>query len=248
MTPHARRRALRSRSAIALLAGAAVAALAASAPSDNEHGTAVRRMIRPVLTTGEAVSAVRIERSDPFGGPPERERGRVWYLPGRGIRYRSEGGRGQDLVADPSRDIFQVYSRSQRVVYKGPFDRAPARLQSIVLHPDDLLAKPLRAVPEKRRIGGSVRAGYRLREGALGDSLREWSVWVGGDTKTGVLRWVSVASDIDTLSIEFERFALASKARPEDLTQNVPPGTKVESLDAREIFKDGRSDRDGESR
>jgi hypothetical protein len=234
-------------SALALFAAATFTAAAAPPSGDNEHGAAVRRMIRPVLTAGEAVSSVRIERSDPFGGPPERERGRVWYVPGRGIRYKSETDRGQDMVADKSLDLFQIYSPSQRVVYKGPFERAPSRLQAIVLEPDDLLAKPLRAAPEKRRIGGADRPGYRLREGALGDSLREWSVWVGGDAKTGVLRWVSVASDIDTLSIEFERFTLPAKARLADLSQNVPRGTKVESLDAREIWKDGKSGR-GEQR
>ena len=239
----------RSPSALVGLLAVAVLVSAAAAPREGDHGAAVQRMIRPVVTAGEAVTNVRIERSDPFGGPPERERGRLWYLPGRGIRYRSEAGRGQDVIADKARDAFQLYSPAQRVVYRGPFERAPGRLKALIVDPDAILSKPLQAVPERRRIGGADRAGYRLRDGALGDSLREWSVWVGGDSKTGLPRWVSIASDIDTLSIEFERFTLRSTARAGDLALELPPGTKVESLDAREIWKDGgKGPGKGESR
>jgi len=228
--------------ALAAVFTAGLLASAAAAPREGDHGAAVQRMIRPVLTAGETVADVRIERSDPFGGHPERERGRLWYLPGRGIRYRSEARQGQDVIVDRARDAFQLYSAAQRVVYRGPFERAPTRLKALVLHPDDLLSKPLLAVPERRRIGGAERAGYRLRDGALGDSLREWSVWIAGDSKTGLPRWVSIASDIDTLSIEFERFTMRSTARPGDLALDLPPGTKVESLDARELFQDHGQD------
>ena len=220
----------------------------AAAPGDTGHGATVQRMLRPVVTAAEAVADVRMERSDPFGGHPERERGRLWYLPGRGIRYRSEGGRGQDVIADKARDVFQLYSPKQKAVYRGPFERAPSRLQALVLRPGDIVGKPIQAVPERRRIGGVERAGYRLRDGALGDSLREWSVWIAGDAKTGLPRWISVASDIDTLSIEFERFTLRSKARPADLALDVPAGTKVESIDARGLLEEGEGAGRGESR
>ena len=233
---------------MAALALVTLTCVAAASPEEREAGSAVQRMLRPVLTAAEAVASVRIERSDPFGGPPERERGRLWLLPKLGIRYRTDGARGQDLVADKSRDAFQIHTPAQRTLHKGPFERAPARLRSLILNPDEILTKQVEAVPERRRVGGSVRSGYRLREGALGDASREWSVWVAGDSKSGLPRWVSVASDIDTLSIEFEKFTLRSTARAADLTLQIPPGTTVESLDARELLEDKGGSRKGETR
>ena len=83
---------------VALSAIAVSAAPPAASRRDADPEEAVHAMLRPMASAPEATARVSIERSDPFGGPPEVERGRLWYLPGRGLRYKSEGKGGHEMV------------------------------------------------------------------------------------------------------------------------------------------------------
>jgi len=160
-------------------------------------------MIRRVLAAPEATARVTIERSDPFGGAPARERGRVWFLPGRGLRYRSAEKGGQDVVIDRAKDSFTMYSPQEEVLYRGAYGRAPARLRRLIAEPEQSTATNLSPVAERRTIRGARRDGHRLRAAALGDSAGKVSVWISRDSDSGLPRFVSIASDVDTVLVEF---------------------------------------------
>ena len=102
-----RARAGRGHRVLALLSCMALS-WGAGGASSGDGPEAAAAMIRRVLTAPEATARVTIERSDPFGGSPARERGRVWFLPGRGLRYRSLEKGGQDVVIDRSKDSFNT--------------------------------------------------------------------------------------------------------------------------------------------
>jgi hypothetical protein len=206
----------------------------------------VRASFRRVLASQEARALMAIERSDPFGGEPSRENGSVWILPGRGLRYRSSASGGQEIVIDRQKELFLLYSPSERTVYRAPYSRAPARLRRLVAEPEQFLRARLDARAEPRSIRGRVRDGYRLRGGSLGDSLPEVSVWMSRDRGTGLPHWVSIASPTDTVWIEFRNWNLAARARPGDLALSAPPGTKEAPLDPRELLERGGGS--GESR
>jgi hypothetical protein len=158
-------------------------------------------ILRPVVTAPEVTSRVLLERSDPFGGPPAREHGRLWYLPGRGLRYRSDKKNGQDFLIDRTQGTFLLYNPADTVVYRAPFDRAPVRLRRLIVEPERILEKNLRAVPERRVIHGVARDGYRLKSESLGDSLREVSTWIGADPKSGLPRWIAVDSEAESVLV-----------------------------------------------
>jgi len=139
---------------------------AASRP-DVDPEEAVHAMLRPMAKAPEATARVWMERSDPFGGPPDVERGRLWYLPGRGLRYQSERKGGHDMVIDRERDAFLVYSPAERLVYRAPFARSPLQIRRLIADPEQILAKDLRSTPERRVIRGTTRSGYRLRPASL---------------------------------------------------------------------------------
>jgi hypothetical protein len=194
-------------------------------------------MIRRVLAAPEATARLTIERSDPFGGPPTRERGRIWFLPGRGLRYRSSERGGQDIVIDRAREAFLLYSPAEEVVYRGPYDRAPSRLRRLIAEPERALPASLRPTAERRVVGGRARDGYHLRTASLGDSLPEISVWVSGDAGSGFPRWIALATDVDTVTVEFRDWTLLSAARASDLALSAPRGTREEPLDPRELLE-----------
>lgn len=231
-------------SLFALAAGLALAA-SFTPTSGADAGKPVDAMLRRVVTAPEVTSRVILERSDPFGGPPDRERGRIWYLPGRGLRYRSEKKGGQDLVIDRERDAFLLYSPSERVVYRAPFARAPLHLRRLIAEPERVLEEDLRATPERRIIHGTERSGYRLRPASRGDSLQDVTTWIAADPKTGLPRWIAVCSEAESVLVELEGLAIRGAARPADLSVSAPKGTREEPLDPRELL--GREDR-GESR
>src|SRR5690349_23593585 len=99
-------RALAPRVAMSILATAWLLSFARIAVGADD---AVTKSLRRVLTAPEAVANVVLERSDPFGGPPERERGQVWYVPGRGLRYRADGSHGIQLGLDREGDRMLLY-------------------------------------------------------------------------------------------------------------------------------------------
>src|SRR6185436_3381874 len=76
----------------------------------------VDRMLARLLRAPEFRSRVVITRSDPFGGPPEHSAGRVWFLPGRGLRFHSEERGGEDIVLDREKGVFLVYRPSEQTV------------------------------------------------------------------------------------------------------------------------------------
>lgn len=217
---------------------------AASAPGTGDPDAAVTEMIRRVVEAPEVTSRLVIERSDPFGGPPDMERGRLWYLPGRGLRYRSDGRGGQDVVLDRELDAFLLYSPTDKVIYRAPFARAPATLRRLVAEPERVLKTTFRAVSERRRIHGITRSGYRLRRAALGDSLPEVAMWIAGDPASGLPRWLSIVSDADSVLIELRDLSVRGSAKPKDLELSAPKGTVEEPLDPREFLGKGS----GESR
>jgi hypothetical protein len=225
---------------MATLVGPTVAPLRADDPEDSVHA-----MLRPLVTTGEATSHVLLERSDPFGGPPDRERGRIWYLPGRGFRYRSERRAGQDVAIDREHDAFLLYSPSEHRVYRAPFARAPIRIRHLIVDPERILAKDLHATPERRTIHGVTRSGYRLRTTSLGDSSATVSTWIAADPRTGLPRWIAIESEADSVLVELQDLTLQKTAKPHDITISAPKGTPEEPLDPRDLL--GAPDR-GESR
>lgn len=232
-----RARARRTRGAALL---AALALLGAASPEED-----VRASFRRILTAPEARASMTIERSDPFGGEPSRERGSLWILPGRGLRYRSSLRGGQEVVIDREREAFLLYSPSERTVYRAPYSRAPARLRRLIAEPERFLRADLNATPERRLVGGRERDGFRLRGVSVGDSLPEVSVWMERDRATGFPRWVTVSSSTDTVSIEFGDWTIAPRPRAADLAVSAPAGTKEAPLDPRELLERRNS---GESR
>jgi len=224
---------------------AAAVWLAAGPTWGADPDEAVHAMLRPVVTAPEVTSRVLLERSDPFGGPPQREHGRLWYLPGRGLRYRSDKKNGQDLLIDRTQGAFLLYNPVDTVVYRAPFDRAPATLRRLVVEPEGILEKNLRAAPERRVIHGVARDGYRLKSESLGDSLSQVSTWIGADPKSGLPRWIAVDSEAESVLVELETLARKDTARPADLVLGAPRGTREEPLDPRDLLG---GDRGGESR
>src|SRR5262249_24569293 len=122
---------------------------------------AVERMLARLLRAPEFASRVFLTRSDPFGGPDEVTEGRVWFLPGRGLRFRSVERGGEDIVADKEKGTFLVYRPAERTVYRADWERAPARMRQLVTEPERLLDADYRAVRERRRVAGAWREGYR---------------------------------------------------------------------------------------
>lgn len=180
-----------------------------------------------------------IERSDPFGGEPSREAGRIWLIPGRGLRFQSSAPGGQEIVIDRVKEVFLLYSPSEQTVYRAPYTRAPARLRRLVAEPERFLRAGLEARAERRSIRGRPQDGYRIRGGSLGDSLPEVSVWMSRERGTGLPHRVSISSPTDTIWIEFRDWSLAPRARPADLTLSAPAGTREAPLDPRELLRQG---------
>ncbi|HEY7727052.1 MAG TPA: hypothetical protein VID50_01215, partial [Candidatus Eisenbacteria bacterium] len=143
--------------------GAAVLGAALAAGSD----TAVDRMVRPLIEAPAVTAQVVLERSDPFGGPPEQTRGRLWYQPGRGLRVRFERGGGEEILADRSKGAFLLYRAAEGTIYRAPWERAPARIRRLIESPERVLESDLRARPERRSMSGAPRDGYRLRDASL---------------------------------------------------------------------------------
>lgn len=222
----------------ALFAGAVLAILAfsaRSAPATSADEEA-RAMIRPLLSAGEVVAGVTLERSDPFGGPPDRQTGTLWFIPGRGLRYRSTGKNAQDILADRERQAFFLYDKSQGRVYRAPFERAPARIRSLILDPEETVNRDLRAVPETRTIAGRSRAGYRVRSAGSPEST-DVSVWIAADPAKKIPRWIAFASDAESLLVELRDVTLRKTPRPSDLALSAPKGTPEETLDPRELLR-----------
>lgn len=222
----------------AVFAGIGIAAcLAAGSGASPRGGTpAVERMLRPLVEARSATARVILERSDPFGGPPERTSGRLWYQPGRGLRVRFERGGGEEIVADHARGELLLYRPAEKTIYRAPWERTPARLRRIVEEPSRLLESDLHARPERLAVLGSLREGQRLHQAALGDSTAALSLWIGPDTRTGLLRWIAITAPEDTVWIELRGLALRGTASDRDLVLSAPRGTPVEPLDPRELL------------
>lgn len=221
---------------LAIAAGLAVAAAPAGSPQET-----VQRMLARVLRAPEFQSRVIITRSDPFGGPADRSEGRVWFLPGRGLRFRAVERDGEDIVADKEKGTFLVYRPAEGVLYRAEWDRAPARMRQLVLEPERLLDADYRAVRERRRAGGAWREGFRLHRASLGDSLPSVSIWLAADPATGLPRWVSAGGEEDSVEIEFPSITLLGKANPRDLALTVPKSVRTEPLDPRGLLQGGES-------
>jgi hypothetical protein len=217
----------------ALVAALGAACLGAAAPA------AVDRMLRPVIEAPAATAQIVLDRSDPFGGPPERTTGRVWYQPGRGLRVRFDRGGGEELVADRRKGALFLYRPSEKTVYRAPWERTPARLRRLVEEPSRILESDLGARPAPCAFPGSARDGQRLRATSLGDSSAAVSLWIGPDPRSGRLRWISIAAPEDTVWIELRNLALHDAARDRDLALSAPRGTPVEPMDPREMLPGG---------
>src|SRR5258705_682068 len=96
------------------VAVAAPASRSRPAPSSSPR-EAVERMLARLLRAPEFPSRVFITRSDPFGGPGEVTEGRIWFLPGRGLRFRSMEQGGEDIVPDKENGEVFVYPPTERV-------------------------------------------------------------------------------------------------------------------------------------
>jgi hypothetical protein len=221
------------------LAGTSVIGLFAVAPRAAGEDDAVTRSLRRVLTVPEAIVSVVLERSDPFGGPPERERGQVWYIPGRGLRYRAEGSRGVQLGLDREGDRMLLYRPAEPRLYHAPWAKAPSKLRRLVAEPERVLSGSLGARAETRMVRGVRRPGWRLRAASLGDSLGRVSAWIALDPGTGLPRYVSLGSDADTLLVEFRGWSLRKSARAGDLAVRTPKGTPEGPLDPRGLLDTG---------
>lgn len=230
------------RTAAALLLACAGAALAAAAGAPRAAQPALDRMLRPIIEARSVTAQVVIERSDPFGGPPERSTGRVWYQPGRGLRVRFDRRGGEEIVADRTQGVFYLYRVAEGTVYRAPWERAPRRLRRLVEEPGRILESDLRARAESRMLSGRSRDGYRLREASLGDSTASVSTWVGADPGSGLLRWIALASEDDSVSIELRGIKLLATARARDLALSAPRSAPVEPLDPRDLLP-GRESR-----
>jgi len=197
---------------------------------------AATRALRRVLSAPEATATVVLERSDPFGGPPERERGQVWYVPGRGLRYRAQGAHGIQLSLDRDGDRMLIYRPAEPKLYSGPWAKAPSKLRRLVAEPERVLNGSLDAKAETREVRGVRRPGWRLRAASLGDSLGRVSAWISVDNGTGLPRFVALGSDVDTLLVEFRGWSLRRSARPGDLVIRAPKGTPEGPLDPRGLL------------
>jgi len=234
--------------ALKLAAAAILVALAirgAAAAGGGSPGAAVQDMIRSIVEAPEVATSLVIERSDPFGGPPDREKGQVWFIPGRGLRYHSSRPGGQDVVIDRETGAFLVYNPTEKTVYRAAFDRAPARLRRLIEDPHHALSADLKAVAESRVVHGASRAGYRLRTVAIGDSMPEVTTWIAPSAPGGLPRWVAFASDADSVLLQLDGLVLRKSARASDLKLSAPSGTKEQPLDPRELLEPRHS---GESR
>ena len=233
------------RSAWVLTAVVAVLALGASVEPRGAHGSdpaaEVRTMARAILDAPEVMSDVVLERSDPFGGAPDVERGKLWYLPGRGLRLKSSRTHGQDMVVDRGKEKFYLYSPNENVIYQAPFDKAPARIRKLIENPDQVLDKNLRAEEQSRTIQGRVRHGYRILSTGLGDTLTSVAIWVAPDPATRQLHWLSISTPADTLLIELRALTIRKKAEPGHLTLSAPASATEQPLDPREML--GRESR-----
>ncbi len=230
--------------AIALAGGAAAKSPPARRvprPAASSPREAVEGMLARVLRAPEIHSRVVIRRSDPFGGPDERTTGRIWFLPGRGLRFRSEERGGEEIVVDREKGAFLVFRPSEKVLYRAGWDRAPARMRQLITEPERVLDSGFQAVAERRLAGGVLRDGYRVRRGALADSGSNVSVWVAADPGTGLPRWISAAGDEDSVEVEFRSLAILSKANPRDLSLNLPREVRTEPLDPRELLPGSES-------
>ena len=222
----------------------ATVARAPSAATDGDAASDVRAMVRKILDAPEVMSDVTLERSDPFGGDPTVERGKLWYLPGRGLRLRSTKTNGQDLVVDRDKQKFYLYSPAENTIYQAPFEKAPARIRRLIQEPDRVLDKNLRAVGESRSIQGRMRKGYRILATGIGDSLSAVSIWVAPDPSTKQLRWLSVSTAAESLLIDLRSLTIRNKAEPGHLALSAPAGALEQPLDPRAMLGQDR----GESR
>ena len=201
----------------------------------------VRAMVRSILDAPEVTSDVVLERSDPFGGSPDVERGKLWYLPGRGLRFKSSRTHGHDMVVDRGKEKFYLYSPNENVIYQAPFEKAPARIRTLIQDPDRVLDKNLRAVAQSRTIQGRSRRGYRILSTGIGDSLTSVAIWVAPDPSTRQLHWLSISTPADSLLIELRALTIRKKAEPRHLALSAPASAAVEPLDPREML--GRESR-----
>jgi hypothetical protein len=236
-----RRGAARGVTDILLLAALATAAWGAQARSAASPREEVERMLARLLRAPESRARVFITRSDPFGGPGERTAGRIWFLPGRGLRFRSEERGGEDIVVDREKAAFLVYRPTEGVLYRAEWDRAPARMRQLILSPEKLLDADYGAARERRLAGGAWREGYRLHRASPGDSLPNASVWLAADPATGLPRWVSAAGDEDSVEVEFRTITILPKADPQDLVLTLPRGVSTQPLDPRDLLPGGES-------
>ncbi|HZV90802.1 MAG TPA: hypothetical protein VFF34_02210 [Candidatus Nitrosocosmicus sp.] len=233
------------RSAWVMTAAAVVLALGASGEPRSAAGSdpaaEVRAMVRTILDAPEVTSDVVLERSDPFGGDPDVERGQLWYLPGRGLRFKSSRTHGHDMAVDRGKEKFYLYSPNENVIYQAPFEKAPARIRKLIQDPDRVLDENLRAVAQTRTIQGRSRRGYQILSTGIGDSLTSVGIWVAPDPSTRQLHWLSISTPADTLLIELRALTIRKKAEPGHLTLSAPANATVEPLDPREML--GRESR-----
>lgn len=227
--------------ALSALAWGAQSAAPESAGARASVRGAVEQMLARVLRAPEVRSRVLITRSDPFGGPGERTAGRIWFLPGRGLRYRSEERGGEDIVVDREKRWFLVYRPSEQVLYRADWERAPAKMRQLIMEPGRILDADFRAARERRVVGGAWRQGYRLHRASLGDSLPIVSVWIAADPGNGLPRWVSAGGDEDSVDVEFRSMAILSRADRRDLDLHLPPDVRTEPLDPRDLLPGGES-------
>jgi len=224
-----------------LLLLAALAATADRPAAGSTPREEVDAMLARLLRAPESRSRVFITRSDPFGGPGERTAGRLWFLPGRGLRFHSEERGGEDIVVDHDKGAFLIYRPTEGVLYRAEWERAPARMRQLVLTPGKLLDADYVAARERRLLGGAWRQGYRLRRASAGDSLPDVSVWLAADPRTGLPRWVSAGGDEDSLEVEFRSIIILPKADPHDLVLTVPRNVPTQPLDPRDLLPGGES-------
>ncbi|HTK69885.1 MAG TPA: hypothetical protein VL857_08800 [Candidatus Eisenbacteria bacterium] len=233
------------RSVWVLVTAVAVLSLGAStgarSASGSDPAAEVRAMARAILDAPEVMSDVVLERSDPFGGQPDVERGKLWYLPGRGIRLKSSQTNGHDMVVDRAKEKFYLYSPSENVIYQASFEKAPARIRRLILDPDRVLDKNLRAVEQSRTIHGRSRRGYQILSTGLGDSLTSVAIWVAADPSTRQLHWLSISTPADSLLIELRALTIRKKAEPGHLTLSAPASATEQPLDPQEML--GRESR-----
>ena len=226
---------------ITLLVVLCALAWGARSTSKTSPQEAVDRMLVRVFRAPEVRARVTITRSDPFGGPGDRSLGRIWFLPGRGLRYRSEEKGGEDIVVDREQRTFLVYRPTEQALYRTDWDRAPARMRQLIAEPERILEAKFRPTRERRLVGGAWREGYRLQRAALGDSLPTVSVWIAADPRTGLPRWLSAGGAEDSVDVEFRSMTILSKAVPGDLSLSLPRDVRTEPLDPRDLLPGGES-------